>query len=148
MPAISIIAVTRSTKTPAMPHNRPISFLCAYYLLAQKTRPGPVCDRNALPPRIAFIVNASQRFATASIALHHVLPQQPLNQGQGIHEYQPKRGNMLKLNNFCMVNVMELVSKSQKSQKSHKYQRYLGFKFSLFTLMVWFDLHSLGSCSH
>jgi hypothetical protein len=41
---------------------------------------------------------------------------------------------MLKSNNFRMVNVIELVSKSQKSHKSHRFQ---GFKF---TLIVCFDV--------
>src|ERR1019366_230848 len=31
-----------------MPHNRSIPFSGADYLLAQKTPPGPVCDRNAV----------------------------------------------------------------------------------------------------
>jgi hypothetical protein len=50
-------------------------------------------------------------------------PKQPR---QGINEYEPKRENLLEFNNFCMVNVMELVSKSQKSQES---QRFQGIKF-------------------
>jgi hypothetical protein len=41
---------------------------------------------------------------------------------------------MLGFNNFRMVNVIELVSKSQKSHESHRFQ---GFKFSL---VVCFDV--------
>ena len=70
----------------------------------------------------------------ASNALHHVIPQQPRNQGQRMPEYQPNRGNLLEFNNFRMVNVIELlsvVSKSQKSHKSHTYQRFQRFDFDV-----------------
>jgi hypothetical protein len=80
---------------------------------------------------VHFIVNASQRppkLFTARPAT------QPGNQGQRTPEYQPNRENMLEFNNFRMVVVMELVS---KSQKSHKSQRFQGFKFSL---IVCFDV--------
>jgi hypothetical protein len=63
-----------------------------------------------------------------SNALHRFLPLKATQLRQGINEYQPNRENMLESNNFRMVNVMELVSKSQKSQKSHKSQRFQGFK--------------------
>ena len=54
-----------------MPHNRPISFPLLIYLLAQKAAPNPVCDRNPVPPWIAFNVNAVQGSSTASNALHN-----------------------------------------------------------------------------
>ena len=57
---------------------------------------------------------------------------QPRNQGEGINEYEPKRGNILGCNNFRMVNVIELAS------KSHKSQRFQGFRFIV-------DVHSPGS---
>ena len=118
-----------------MPHNRSISFPCADYLLAQKTRPGPVCDRNAVPPCIAFNVNASHRPPTLSTATPAT---QPRNQGKGISKNEPKRGNMLRFNNFRMVNLIELVSKSQKSQKSH---RSRGFKVPCSLSMFIVDVH-------
>jgi hypothetical protein len=66
------------------------------------------------------------RFASASNALHHHACQSTGQPGQRIHEYEPKRGNMLGFNNFRMVKVIELVSRSQKSRK---YQRFQRFKF-------------------
>ena len=69
-----------------------------------------------------FIVNARTAHAEAI--------------GSGIHEYQVKRPNMLELNNFRMVNVIEPVS---KSQKSHKSQRFEGFMFTV-------DVHSSVHC--
>jgi hypothetical protein len=82
-----------------------------HYLFAQKTPPGPF---------LLQIVYRQESPLTLKVvnALHHVLAQQPCNQGQGTHEYEPKRGNMLEFNHFRMVNVIELVSKSQKSHKS------------------------------
>lgn len=50
-----------------------------------------------------------------------------------------KRANMLEFNNFRLVNVIELVS---KSQKSHKSQRSQGFKF---IVDVHVDVHWSGS---
>ena len=47
--SISCVEFTQSGKPPEMPHNRPISFSGADYLLPNKTAPGRLYDRNAVP---------------------------------------------------------------------------------------------------
>jgi hypothetical protein len=73
-------------------------------------------------PLTLTLTNAPQRSSKAP-------PRNTLNQsnqGQRTHEYQLKRGKILEFNNFRIVNVIELVS---KSQKSHESQRFQGIKF-------------------
>src|ERR1035438_1456380 len=117
--SISIITATRSRKPPRMPHKRSTAPPCADYLPPNKTAPGPVCDRNAVPPRIALSLTLRIGLQRTANARHLVLPQRPRNQGHGIHESEPKRGNMLEFNNFRMVNVMNW-SESLRSLTSLK----------------------------
>jgi hypothetical protein len=118
-----------------MPYKRSISFPGADYLPPIKTAPGlfviEMLYRHESPLSLT-LRNAPQCFATASNALpilstaHYLQP--PRNQGQGIHEHQTNRGNMLEFNNLGLLAVIELVS---KSHKSHKSQRFQGFKFTV-----------------
>ena len=131
-----IITATPSRKPPGMPHNRPISFSGADYLPPNKTAPGPVCDRNAVPPRIAFIVNAPQRPPNALPTLCTTYYPKARQPRARIHEYQPNRRNIQDFNNIRMVNLLNVGvpwSQSLKSLTSLK-----GFKVScsLFKFIV------------
>ena len=108
MPVISIITATRSrthqkcsTPTtdqspfPVLITSLPRRHLLGLFVIEMLYR-----QESPLSLRLG---NAQQR--------HN--PKQPR---ASIYEYEPKRGNMLVLNNFRMVNVIELVSKSHKSQ--------------------------------
>ena len=44
------LTVTQSGKRLEMPYERSTAFPCGDYLLAPKEAPGPVYDRNAVPP--------------------------------------------------------------------------------------------------
>jgi hypothetical protein len=116
MPAISIITGTQSGKPPEMPHNRSISLSrCLITSLPRKHVLGlfviEMLYRHE-PPLTLTLPNALSPQACQSTT-------QP---EPSIYESEPKRGNMLEFNNFRMVNVMELVSKSQKSQRSQRFQ--------------------------
>jgi hypothetical protein len=55
---------------------------------------------------------------SASNSLHRVLPLTATELGQGIHEYQPKRENMLEFKNFRMVNLVYVGSPWSQSLTS------------------------------
>jgi hypothetical protein len=115
---------TGSRKPPETPHNRPISLSGADYLPPSKTAPRPGSDQSPVPARSSLTLtlrNASQRPPTLSTKYY---PKQPHNQGQGIHEYQPKRGKILEFNNFRMVNLVNV-----GSRWSHKSQRFQGVNY-------------------
>ena len=111
--SISVITGTQSGKPPQMPHNRPIPFSGADYLLLTKETPGPVCDRILYRHESPLSLSLLQRSPPGNAPDRHATR-------EGINESQPKRENLLEFNNFCMVNVIE------QSQWSQWYQSLRG----------------------
>jgi len=129
-------AIWKTPRNALQPIDPP--FPLSDYPLPEKTAPRSFQLQSLYRHESPLSLTLRNGLQRSSNALHRAQPPSAKQRRRRIHEYEPKRGNMLEFNNFRMVNVVELVSMSQKSQglKGFKVSSSL-FKF---TLIVYFDV--------